>query len=341
MIRVLVVDDSLFMRKQIEDMLSKDKEIKVIGEAKDGLEAIEKIEKLNPDVVTLDILMPKMDGLQALKEIMKIHPTRVVMVSGADKTEGDIGIKSLEEGAIGFVSKPYGPISPLETVKDEILLQVKNAAKVDLGKVMSRKRKAKKPGPKVKEEEAKIAVGVGASLGGIRAMEEIIPKIEYYDHAAFFVVQHLPSPFTVSFADRLNKLSNLKVVEAEDKEKIVAGRVYVARGGYKMKLKDKHIELIEEDKEPVIKNTIDTTMESISREFGKNSIGVLLTGMGKDGARGLKRMREKGAFTIAESKESCVVFGMPKSAIEMGAVDEILPNNQIADAIQYLLKEME
>jgi two-component system chemotaxis response regulator CheB len=342
MIKVLVVDDSLFMRNQIKDLLQQDKDIEVIGEAKDGLEAIERVKELKPDVVTLDILMPKLDGLETLKQLMKTQPTKVVMVSGADKTEADIGIKSLEEGAIGFVSKPYGPISPLEMVKDEIIQQVKNASKVDLEKFLKRKTKEWKVISRIEEEvEAKVAVAIGASLGGIKAIEEIIPKIRYFDHAAFFVAQHLPYPFTSAFADRLNKLSSLKVVEAEANERIVAGRVYVAPGGYKLELKDKQIKLEQEVKPLGIKNTIDILMESIAKEFGANSVGIILTGMGSDGTKGLKRLRKKGAFTIAESRESCTVFGMPKSAIEVGAADEVLPVDQIADAIQYFLKEMD
>jgi two-component system chemotaxis response regulator CheB len=341
MIKVLVVDDSLFMRNQIKDILEEDKEIKVIGEARDGLEAIERVKELKPDVLILDILMPKLDGLETLKQLMKIQPTRVVMVSGAEKTEADVGIKSLEEGAIGFVSKPYGPISPLEMVKDEIIQQVKNASKVDLEKFLKRKVKERKVTRRVeKEVEAKVAVAIGASLGGIKAIEEIISKIKYFDQAAFFVVQHLPYPFTSVFAERLDKLSSLKVVEAKANERLIAGRVYVAPAGYKLKLESRQIKLIEEAKPLGIKNTIDILMESIAKEFGANSIGIILTGIGSDGAKGLKQMHEKGAFTIAESPDSCAVFGMPKSAIEIGAADEVLPVDQIADAIQYFLKEM-
>jgi two-component system chemotaxis response regulator CheB len=332
------------MQKQIRNILVENPEIEVIGFASDGIEAVKKIVELSPDVVTLDIIMPGMGGLQVLKKIMKNKPTRIVVISGADKTEADIAIKCMEEGAIDFITKPYGPISPLDQKKKEIIDRVMYAAKVDLKSIMD-SRKSKKSYKREEQltgkEEVRIVIVIGASLGGIKSLKEIIPRIKDFDRSAFLIVQHLSKPFSSSLAERLNKISHMKVVIAEEGEKIRPGIVYIAPGESAMTIENGRLKILAQLDNKEKYEVINKLFESVAREFAENAIGVILTGMGRDGSLGLKKLHDAGAFTIAESEETSAVFGMPKSAIEMGAVDEILPNTEIASALEYFIREID
>jgi two-component system chemotaxis response regulator CheB len=322
-IRVLVVDDSALMRRVLTDILNSVEDIEVVDTAESGEEAVEKVGELAPDVIILDILMPGMGGLVALNTIMKTRPTPVIVFSSYDKP--DITLESLERGAVDFVSKPVGD---LERVASELIEKVRVAARVDVGRLKERKAPIR---------EFKIVV-IGASTGGPRALGELLPMLPADLTAAIVVVQHMPPKFTSSLAARLNKVCALDVKEAEDGEVIAPGKVYIAPGGYHLLVEREIvngseaflIKLAKGAKRNNVIPSIDTTMESVAKAAGNRAIGVLLTGMGHDGAAGMKAIRDAGGFTIAEDSSTCIVYGMPKAAAELGAVNKILPLHDIS-----------
>lgn len=341
-IRVLVVDDSSFMRVSFTHILTSDKTIEVIGTASDGVDAVEKTKTLLPDVVLLDIEMPRMDGLAALAHIMAECPTPVVMISGLAEKDARIAIKSLEHGAVDFMPKPSGVISyDVDKIKDEIIEKVRLAAGVDVQKMaLELPRESYQriwPRPATRKE----IVVIGASTGGPRAVETVLSGIQRDITAGVLVVQHMRPEFIPSFAERLQWLCALDVSIAEDNGVIMPGRVYVAPGS-----SDTVIEQNEDgSKVTSVKGilsayeaqSIDKAMESAAQIFGAASLGVLLTGIGSDGANGLRAIKEAGGGTIAEDESTCIVYGMPKSAIEMGVVDEVAPLPRIADVIMRMV----
>jgi two-component system chemotaxis response regulator CheB len=330
-IKVLVVDDSALMRRMLTDILSGAEDIQVVGTAESGEEAVEKVLELSPDVVILDILMPGMGGLAALNEIMRRKPTPVIVFSSYDKP--DVTLESLERGAVDFVFKHMGD---LERVASELIEKVRVAASVDVRRLRERK---------APEKEFKIVV-IGASTGGPRALNELLPKLPNDLPAAILVVQHMPANFTTSLAKRLNRACALEVKEAEDGEVIAPGRVYIAPGGYHLLLEKGSIngseafsiKLVKGPKRNNVIPSIDVTMESVAKAAGSRAIGVILTGMGYDGAAGLKAIKEAGGFTIAEDPSTCIVYGMPKAARDMGAVNKILPLHNISRELSRRVK---
>lgn len=346
MIRVLVVDDSSFMRKSLTHILTSDSSIDVIDTASNGEEAIRKVKQLNPDVVLLDIAMPVMDGLTALIHIMKEHPTPVLVVSGVKDSK--IAIKSLESGAVDFIKKPSGTISyDIEKIKDEIIFKVKGASGVNVKKLMIYAAQPPSPAgrttslspPLVRGEEkgGKEIIVIGASTGGPRAITHVLSGIPGNISAAILIAQHMAPEFIPSFVERLQWVSNLDVSIAGEGDVIVPGRVFVSEGDSNALIeRDRNYIKIHFNKEAPphsIFPSIDFAMESAGDVFGEKSLGVLLTGMGHDGAEGMKAIKDAGGGTIAEDESTCVVFGMPKAAIEKGVVDEVLPLNEIAGAI--------
>lgn len=347
-IRVLVVDDSALMRKVITDMLSEDPEIEVIATARDGYDAIKKVHELKPDVVTLDIEMPKLDGLNTLGYIMSETPLPVIMLSSYTREGADATLKALEYGAFDFVPKPSGPISlDIRKVKEELIAKIKAAYRADLSRLKfllpKRERKLEKV-EKVPSLKVNAVVAIASSTGGPRALQEVIPKLPSDIGASILVVQHMPKGFTKSLAERLDSLSQVEVKEARENDILREGLALVAPGDYHMVVKrgeDGAVVRLTQDP-PLwgVRPSADVTMSSVAELFKGRVVGVVLTGMGRDGANGLKKIKEYGGITIAEDKSTCVVFGMPKVAIEEGAVDIVAPLHEIADRILEAIKRL-
>ncbi len=338
MIRVLVVDDSALMRRMISEMLRSDPEVEVIGTARDGIDAVEKTEKLMPDVITMDVEMPRMDGLTALCCIMAKTPVPVVMLTAMGKIEADLAVKSFEYGAVDFVSKPSKTISlDIEEVKNELISKVRAASTVDVGKmvfkVVERRLIEKLLIPPKTDKKVLI---IGASTGGPQALSEIIPKLHRTFPLAVLIVQHLPVGFTKSFSERLSWQGSIALKEAEDGDAIKPGQAFVAPSGYHIVVKNGRIGL---NKIPKVDGTrsIDVAMKSVAEAYQDKVIGVLLSGMGKDGAEGMRAIKEKGGSTIAQDELTSVIFGMPKAAIDMGVVDRVAPLPDIVDEIIKVL----
>ncbi|BDU50126.1 protein-glutamate methylesterase/protein-glutamine glutaminase [Haliovirga abyssi] len=339
MIKVLVVDDSIFMRNIISDMLAEEHDIEIVGKARNGKEAIRLNRELSPDVITLDVEMPVMNGLEALKEIMKDKPTKVIMVSSLTSEGAIETIEALENGAFDFVQKPSGTISlDIRTVKKDLLEKIRVSLKanikiletsakdekVKLSKFMF--NKPKKTVEKFHRNSNKI-VAIGISTGGPKALQNIIPELPQNINAGILIVQHMPPKFTKSLADRLDLLSNIRVKEAEDGDEVVNGQAYIAPGNYHMVVKDergkKIIRLNQEANYSGHRPSANVLFKSVAEIYKKEAVGVIMTGMGGDGAEYLKVMKENGAKTIGQSKDTCVVYGMPRVANELGAVDYV------------------
>lgn len=332
--RVLVVDDSALIRLRVGEILRR--EGFEVFTAKDGIEAIEKTAKLRPNVITLDVNMPRMDGLKALEQIMRETPTPVVMLSSLTFEGARETIEALRLGAVDFIAKPS---TGIDEIADELVRKVKLASSVNLnilrlqnlrkikGEVLRREWKVKKD----------ICVLIGSSTGGPSALEQVIPRIPEDFPAPVFVVQHMPPNFTKQLAERLNDLSEVEVKEAEENERVHKGVVYVAPGGKHMKLRKflgvTRIKIADEPPVNNVKPSVDVTAESLAEVYGGNVVGVILTGMGEDGAKGMKKLHDLGGKVIACSEDTCVVFGMPKAAIELGAVDSVKKIFEIPEEI--------
>jgi two-component system chemotaxis response regulator CheB len=346
-IKVLVVDDSAFMRKTISAILNEAEDIEVVATARDGLEAVQKVTDYHPDVVTLDIEMPRLEGLQTLGYIMSECPTPVVMLSAYTESGGEMTMKALEYGAVDFVCKPSGPISlDLKKVAIELVNKVRTAAHVDVSRLRFLEYE------KLERNEAspetliagRMVVMIASSTGGPRALYEVLPKLPGDLPAAVLVVQHMALGYTKSMAERLNQVCELNVKEAEDGDVVLAGHAYLAPGGYHMVVINKEgkevIQLHQGPARNSVRPAADVTMESVSKIFGGQSIGVVLTGMGHDGTQGALMMKKKGGKILVEDSSTCVVFGMPKSVIEAGAADEIYPLDAMAAQIVKHVKTL-
>ena len=337
-IKVLVVDDSALMRGMLTEMLEEDPQIEVVGSAPDPHYAREKIKKLNPDVVTLDVEMPRMDGLSFLEKIMTLRPMPVVMVSSLTQKNADATFQALELGAVDFVAKPQSDLEhELVNMRDEICTKVKAAAHA---RVAARSG-SDAPKPVVASTRKGYAtteriIAIGASTGGVEALRETICRMPA-DSPAILMTQHMPEKFTSSFADRLNGIAAMTVKEARDGDRIMPGHAYLAPG-------DRHLELMRSGADYRCKLTdeppysghrpsVDVLFHSVAKNAGQNAIGVILTGMGRDGAEGLLAIREAGGLTLGQDEQTCVVYGMPKVAFENGGVMKQLPLGKIADGI--------
>jgi len=334
MIRALVADDSSFMRKALTHILESDGDIKVIDTAGDGEEALRKVKELRPDVVLLDVEMPVMDGLCALTHIMSQVPTPVVVISGIK--EPSLAVKSLFHGAIDFFPKPSGTISyDIEDAKKEIIARVKTAAGVNVHK-MDFIPPQESYIPLLTKYTPKEAVIIGASTGGPRAVAAVLSSFPPGVRASVIIVQHMGADFIPAFTDMLKWKCPLDISVAKQGNIIRSGRVLVSPGGRDVSIvQEKGVKKVRIHKNVgfSVSSTIDFTMCSAAKIYGENVIGVLLTGMGTDGASGLKAIKDAGGTTIAEDESTCVVFGMPRAAIKLGCVDEVLPLQQIAGAI--------
>ncbi|OPX30465.1 MAG: hypothetical protein B1H08_01630 [Candidatus Omnitrophica bacterium 4484_171] len=329
-IKIFVVEDSILMHKVIADIFSHDPVFEVIGGSYKGKDALDKIPRLKPDIVTLDVNLPDLYGLTVLKEIMSKFPTRVVMISAYTQKGAEVTMKALELGALDFIPKPSGEISlDLYNFKEEIISKMKIVADIDINDYLSNFR-----GVPVAEEalSVKKLVVIAASTGGPKAIIEIMQKIPSNIEASFLIVQHMPRGFTRTFAERISWYSSIKTKEAEDGDMILKGAGYVAPGGFHMVAEGItddagrrfRIRLDETPLVNYVRPSADVTMNSAADLFGNNIVAVILTGMGKDGLEGARSIKNKGGFVIAQDKASSVVYGMPRAVADAGLTDRVL-----------------
>ncbi|NOX18494.1 MAG: chemotaxis response regulator protein-glutamate methylesterase [Chlorobi bacterium] len=344
-IRILIVDDSAFMRKSLSIMLGSDPDIEIVDTARDGLDGYEKAVKLKPDVVTLDIEMPRMDGLTALKKIMKDAPTSVIMVSSLTTEGAEATLSAMESGAVDFIAKEMSFVSVnIAGIKAELVGKVKAIVKQKrfksrLSRIHSAaalgKTTASASAPKGKLPQMGYkAVALGISTGGPLSLQKVIPHISEKIRTPIFIVQHMPPKFTRSLADRLNNMSKVNVKEAENGETVKSGTVYIAPGGFHLNLKsglggEKRIIIAEEPSNTLHRPSVDVMMNSVIKEYGKFTLGVIMTGMGHDGTEGVKELKKLGGHCLAQDEASCVVYGMPKSIVDAGLADQIAPLEKI------------
>jgi two-component system chemotaxis response regulator CheB len=337
-IRVLVVDDSAFVRQALTRMLGAAPDIEVVGTAVDGEEGVEKVRELRPDVVTLDIKMPRVGGLEALRRIMAECPTPVLLLSSHTSEGAEVTLRGLELGAMDFVDKTsvQGHMNLLG-LSEELLAKVRALASVP----QERLREAAGVRPAaIPPRDARLAevVVIGTSTGGPSALQAIIPRLPRGLSSAILVVQHMPAGFTRSLAERLGQRSALPVREAEDGEAVPHGTVLIAPGGLHMKVRRRgagqpRVWLDPEPRTALHRPSVDVLMASVARTYGARATGIVLTGMGADGVEGLRAIRDAGGRTLAESPETCVIYGMPKAAVEAGVVDRSIPLSRVADEI--------
>jgi two-component system chemotaxis response regulator CheB len=336
-IRVLVVDDSPLVRRTIEGLLAADPGVTIVGSAADGLDALAKIRDLRPDVVTLDVMMPRLDGLKVLASLRRVSRVRVVMLSSLTQEGAEETLQALDLGAVDFIDKTALLISgDPTTAGPDLLAKIRTAAAVDPARLGRREtlRGGAPAANAVQRPGGADLVVIGASTGGPPALQALIPGLPGDLRAGVVIVQHIPAGFTRPFAGRLDAASALSVREAEQGDRIRAGEVLVAPGGRHLSFASRGGELaVLLDAEPtdtLHRPSVDVTMKSAAELRGRRSAGVLLTGMGTDGAWGMMAIRARGGWTLAESEESCVVYGMPRAAVEMGAASEVVPLGKMA-----------
>jgi two-component system chemotaxis response regulator CheB len=359
--RVLIIDDSALVRSLLTEIINQQPDMVAIGAAPDPLVAREMIRAANPDVLTLDVEMPKMDGLDFLERLMRLRPMPVVMVSTLTERGAEVTLKALELGAIDFVAKPkIGIASGMQELARDITDRIRVAAQVRLHRRVGAGDAAHAGGSKpstlhaagpagIKPKPASYSrlsteklIAIGASTGGTEAIREVLTRLPA-DSPAVLITQHMPPGFTKSFAQRLDSLCRITVSEAEDGERVLPGHAYIAPGGRHMRLarSGSNYVIALDDGEPVNRHrpSVEVLFRSVAANAGPNALGAMLTGMGKDGAAAMLEMKHAGSFTIAQDEASCIVYGMPKEAIALGAVDEVLPVTRIAERLQEKLAE--
>jgi len=346
-IKVLVVDDSALMRRIISEIVEEDSSLTVVGTAKDGLDAIKMVKELKPDVITLDVNMPRMDGQKTLSEIMSKHPTPIIMLSAYTKADAEVTLTSLRDGAVDFLQKPSGEISiDLEFVKDQLLDKIKIASKSNIEAVQD-------PGPVPEKEYGDIFEGledvkhrvvvVGASTGGPPVIEQIVHGIEASLSVPVVIAQHMPEMFVTSFVERIAKNSAVQVKEAEEGEELVPGVVYIVPGDRDTKLEKSNGGLGKkavfkfskdrDDNRGKIYPSVDYLFESAADIYARGTLGIILSGMGKDGADGVKKIRQQGGKNLTQNRESSLIFGMPGEAFKTGCIDEVMFVEGLINAI--------
>ena len=332
-IRVLIVDDSAIVRKIFSEELSKYPDIEIVGTAPDPFVARDKIVNLKPDVITLDIEMPRMDGLTFLRKLMKFFPIPAIVVSSLTPKGGKLTLEAMDIGAVDVIGKP-GPAYSVGDMSAQLADKIRGAARVKMVRKEAETTKYE-PIASLAQTTNKV-VAIGASTGGTEALKAVLSQMPA-NSPGMVIVQHMPANFTSAFAERLNGLCKVTVREAKDNDSVTSGTALIAPGNYHMLLRRSGARYYVEVKTgPMVHHqrpAVDILFKSTAKYAGANAIGVILTGMGADGAAGLLEMKNMGAGTIAQDEKTCVVFGMPKEAIKMGAVDKILPLNQIAAEI--------
>jgi two-component system, chemotaxis family, protein-glutamate methylesterase/glutaminase len=337
MIRVLVIDDSAVVRKVLSEELSRYPDIQVVGTASDPYVAREKIAQLRPDVLTLDVEMPRMDGLSFLAKLMKHHPIPTIVVSSVTPKQSEAALRALQLGAIDVIAKPGSAFSVPE-VGQQLVRSIRAAAqaKPRLAPAAAEPARERRQVSLSGVATTHRLIAIGASTGGTTAVEKVLRSFPV-NAPGTLIVQHMPAGFTASFAKRLDQVCDIAVAEAKDGDLVATGRALIAPGGSHMVLESDGAQRVVKIRNgpPVHhqKPAVDVLFQSVARVAGRNAVGALLTGMGADGAAGLAAMREAGAFTVAQDETSCVVFGMPKEAIRLGAAQVVLPLSTIAEAL--------
>jgi two-component system chemotaxis response regulator CheB len=357
-IRVLIVDDSALVRSLLTDILRTDPGIEVVGAASDAHVAREKIKQLNPDVLTLDVEMPKMDGITFLKNLMRLRPMPVVMVSSLTERGADVTLDALAIGAVDYLSKPKIDLAAtLKDYSEELIEKIKTASRASVraldqaraNTIAARPKFStdavlpKNPGARQLRTTDRI-IAIGASTGGTEAIKDVLTRLPP-DTPGVVIAQHIPKAFSTPFAKRMNDCCQMTVYEAEDGQQVLAGHVYIAPG-------DRHLMVVRDgaryvcrldDGVPVNRHkpSVDVLFRSVAQNAGRNAIGVILTGMGKDGAKGLKEMLDAGSLTIAQDEATSVVWGMPGEAVTLGAAQHIIPLDSVAGKIRSLADSMD
>jgi two-component system chemotaxis response regulator CheB len=349
-IKVLIVDDSALVRRMLTEMLSSDPSIMVLGAAHDAYDAREKIKALNPDVLTLDVEMPRMDGLTFLRNLMRLRPMPVIMVSSLTDRGAEVTLDALSIGAFDYLSKPKIDLAAtLGDYKEELIAKVKAAASARLRSPSASAAATAdvvlaKRAPQRQLRTTERIIAIGASTGGTEAIKDVLIHLPP-DTPGIVITQHIPKLFSGAFARRMDSVCQLSVCEAEDRQQVLRGHAYIAPG-------DKHLRLVRDgaryvcrlDEGPPVnrhKPSVDVLFRSVAQEAGRNAIGVILTGMGKDGAVGLKEMRDAGSRTIAQDEATSIVWGMPGEAVAVGAAADVLPLGEIYSRVLALADEMD
>jgi len=338
-VRVLVVDDSALMRKLIPQILQTDPSIEVVGTAMDGHFGLRKIEELKPQVVTLDLEMPGMGGLDMLKEIMRNQRVPVIVVSSHSTEGASVTLRALSLGAFDFVAKPQDVAARMPEITSELIGKIKAAAQSRAVRCIPEPdlhRRGIKSAAEGKRQPTRV-VAIGISTGGPQALQYLLPQLPADFPAALLIVQHMPEGFTEMFARRLDEICAIGVKEAQSGDVLLAGRALIAPGNRHLKIKrlplDHVAVLTDEPKVNGHRPSADVLFESVAQEFRERSIAILMTGMGDDGARGLGAVKQAGGLTIAQSEDSCVVYGMPKAAVERGLAIRVVPLDALANTL--------
>jgi two-component system chemotaxis response regulator CheB len=344
--RVVVVDDSALVRSLLTEIINRQPDMCCVGAAPDPLLAREMIRNLDPDVITLDIEMPRMDGLEFLSRLMRLRPMPVVMVSTLTERGAEATMKALELGAVDFVAKPKVGVSDgLRQLGDDITEKIRCAAQARVHRLPSAGSAAaatRAPAPSIGHLSTEKIIFIGASTGGTEATRDVLTRLPA-DAPAVMITQHMPPGFTRSYAARLAGLCRIRVAEGSDGERVLPGHAYIAPGGFHMSVERSGANYIARvrDGEPVNRHkpSVEVLFQSAARVVGRNAVGVMLTGMGGDGAVAMREMREAGAWNVSQDEASCVVYGMPREAVAQGAVHEVLPLSRIADRLIERLRQ--
>jgi len=337
-IKVLVVDDSATVRKIISEELCRESDIEVVGTAPDPFVARDKIVQLKPDVITLDVEMPRMDGLTFLKKLMHYYPMPVIIVSSLTPKGGSLAMEALENGAVEVLCKP-GDTYSVGDMGIELKEKIRAAARTNMRRVGAKAPASRPPlpqSPVVLSETTQKLIAIGASTGGTEALKEVLTDMPV-NSPGILVVQHMPPQFTTAFAERLDAVCRMEVREAKDGDSVLQGQVLIAPGNFHMLLRRSgaryYVNIKDGPRVHHQRPAVDVLFNSVAQYAGSNALGALLTGMGADGAQGLLQMKKAGARTIAQDEKSCVVFGMPKEAIKLGAADKVVPLELISREI--------
>ena len=344
--RVVVVDDSALVRSLLTEIINRQSDMECVGAASDPFAAREMIRNLNPDVITLDVEMPRMDGIDFLSKLMRLRPMPVVMVSTLTERGAEVTLRALELGAIDFVAKPkIGVADGLKQLADEITEKVRTASKARVSKPPSPTHPVTATGVLPPPKAAPQSIGrlsteklifIGASTGGTEATKEVLMNLPP-DSPGVVITQHMPPGFTKSYANRLDGLCKIRVKEATDGERVLPGHAYIAPGGFHLSVERSGANYIARvtDGEPVNRHkpSVEVLFESAARVVGQNALGIMLTGMGADGAKAMRTMKDAGSYNVCQDEATCVVFGMPREAIAAGAANEVLPLTKIAQHV--------